>query len=58
MKLLLVALVAFFVITVVMAVVFRDQRAKGRLQFIAKLGWAYIIAVVLLAVWRVYSNGW
>ena len=58
MKLLLVALVAFFVITVVMAVVFRDQRAKGRLQFTARWGWAYVIGVSLLAVWRVYSNGW
>ena len=57
MKLLLLGLVAFFVITVFMAVVFRDQRARGRLQFLFKLGWGYVIAVVLLAAWRAYGGG-
>ena len=56
MKFVILAMVVFFVITVVMAVVFRDRRAKSRLRFIAKVGWAYVIAVVLLAAWRLYSG--
>jgi hypothetical protein len=56
LRLLLFGLVLFLVITIVMAVVFRNQRARGRLQFLFKLGWAYVIAVVLLAVWRAYGG--
>jgi multisubunit Na+/H+ antiporter MnhB subunit len=55
---LLLAVVVFFVVTIVMAVVFRDRRAKGRLRFVAKVGWAYVIAIVALAAWRLYSDGW
>jgi len=55
--LLLLALVTFFVVTIVMAVVFRDQRAKGRIQFLVKLGWAYVIAILVLAAFRIYSDG-
>ncbi len=57
MKLLLFGLVLFLVATIFMAVVFRDQRARGRLQFLFKLGWAYVIAVVLLAAWRAFGGG-
>jgi hypothetical protein len=55
--LLLLGLVTFFVVTIVMGVVFRDQRARGRIQFLVKLGWAYVIAVVVLAAWRIYNGG-
>lgn len=55
--LLLLALITFFAVTVVMAVVFRDPKAKGRLRFVAKVGWAYVIAVVVLAAWRLYADG-
>ena len=55
---LLLAVVVFFVVTIVMGVVFRDRRARGRLQFLAKVGWAYVIAIVALAAWRLYSDGW
>ena len=54
---LLLALVLFFAVTIVMAVVFRDGRAKGRLRFLAKVGWGYVIAIVLLAAWRLYEDG-
>ncbi|MGE0599376.1 MAG: hypothetical protein AB7J35_06965 [Dehalococcoidia bacterium] len=57
MKLLLFGLVVFLVITVIMAVVFRDQRSRARLRFMLKLGWAYVIAVVLLAAWRAFGGG-
>ena len=56
MKLLLFGLVLFFVFPVVMAVVFRDQRARGRLSFLFKLGWGYVIGIVILALWRAYSG--
>lgn len=55
--LLLLALVTFFIVTIVMAVVFRDPKAKGRLRFVAKVGWAYVIAIVALAAWRLYAGG-
>lgn len=54
----LLALITFFVVTIVMAVVFRDRGARGRLRFLAKVGWGYVIAVVLLAAWRLYTDGW
>ena len=51
------AVVLFFAVTLVMAVFFRDERAKGRLRFIRNVGWGYVIAIVLLAAWSVYQNG-
>ena len=54
MKFLLLGLVTFFVVTIVMAVVFCDRRARGRIRFLVKLGWAYVIAVVILAAVRIY----
>ena len=56
MKFLLLILVTASVVTVVMAVVFRDRRARGRIRFLVKLGWAYVIAVLILAVVRVYMD--
>jgi hypothetical protein len=54
---LVLAVVLFFAVTLVMAVFFRDERAKGRLRFIRNVGWGYVIAIVLLAAWSVYQNG-
>lgn len=54
---LVLAVVLFFAVTLVMALVFRDERARGRLRFIRNVGWAYVIAIVLLAAWSVYRNG-
>jgi hypothetical protein len=55
--LILLAIVTFFLVTIVMAVVFRDRRAKDRLRFILKVGWVYVAVVVALAAWRLYSDG-
>jgi len=54
---LVLAVVLFFAVTLIMAVFFRDERARGRLRFIRNVGWGYVIAIVLLAVWSVYQNG-
>lgn len=55
--LLLLAVVTFFVITVVMAVFFRDKRARGRIRFLRNVGWGYVVAILLLAAWRIYTDG-
>ena len=54
--LLLLAIVTFFVVTVVMAVLFRDRRSKERLGFILRVGWIYVIVVVGLAIWRLATE--
>jgi hypothetical protein len=41
----------------VSALVFRSTRARGILRFIRNAGWAYVGAVVLLAAYHVYSEG-
>ena len=56
--LLLLGVFTFLVVTIVMAVVFRDRRSKARLRFLAKVGWVYVAAVVGLAAWRLYAGGW
>ena len=55
--LLILAAVLFFAITMVMAIFFRDERARGRLRFIRNVGWGYVIAIVILASWSIYRNG-
>lgn len=54
---LVLAVVLFFAVTLIMAVFFRDERAKGRLRFIRNVGYGYVIAIVVLAAWSVYQNG-
>ena len=55
--LLILAAVLFFAITLVMAIFFRDERARGRLRFIRNVGWGYVIAIVILAAWSICQNG-
>ena len=55
--LLILAAVLFFAITLVMAIFFRDERARGRLRFIRNVGWGYVIAIFILAAWSIYQNG-
>lgn len=55
--LLILAAVLFFAITLVMAIFFRDERARGRLRFIRNVGWGYVIAIAILAAWSIYRNG-
>lgn len=57
MKLLLLGLVVFMVITGVMAIVFRDQKARSRLRFIRNVGFGYVIAIVAIAIWRISQDG-
>ena len=53
MKLFLVeAIVLFLVITVVMALVFRNRRATETLRTMQRVGLAYVAATVLLGVLR------
>lgn len=54
---LLLAVVLFFAVTGVMALVFRDERSLGRLRFVRNVLWGYVIGVVVLAAWSVYRNG-
>lgn len=56
--LLLLAVVTFFVVTIVMAVFFRDRRARGRLRFLRNVGWAYVAIILSLAAWRLFFDGW
>jgi hypothetical protein len=51
---LFLAILAFFVITAVMAVFFRDEKAKSRLKFFRNVAYGYIIAIVLLAMYRLW----
>ena len=51
---LFLAIIGFFAITVVMALVFRDEKAKGRLKFFRNVAYGYIIAIVLLAIYRLW----
>ena len=53
MKLFLIeAMVIFLILTVVMAVVFRNRRAADTLRFMQKVGLGYVAAIVLLGVLR------
>lgn len=51
---LFLVILVFFAITVVMAVLFRDQKARNRLRFIRNVAYGYIIAIVLLAAYRMW----
>lgn len=53
----LLSLIAFFAITTVSAVVFRNARAQNTLRFVRNVAWAYVAAIVILAAFRVYQKG-
>ena len=52
-----VALVVIAVAVVVGAVVFRWQRAIAALRVLRRIGWAYVIAILLLAVIYIVRDG-
>ena len=54
-SLLVLGLVAFFAITAVAAVFFRNTRARGTLRFLRNVAWAYIAVIVLLAIYRLWT---
>jgi ABC-type Fe3+ transport system permease subunit len=53
----LLCLVAFVAVTIVMAVVFKNDRAQNTLRFLRNVGWAYVAVVVGLAALQVYREG-
>ncbi len=55
--LLALALVVIAVVVVVGAVVFRWRRAKEALRFLRRIGWGYVIAILLLAVFHFWQDG-
>ncbi|GIW18237.1 hypothetical protein O0235_05025 [Tepidiforma flava] len=55
-SLLAFAIVTFFAVTIVMAVVFRDRRARDTLRFLRNVAYGYIIAIVLIAAWRLWLS--
>jgi len=55
---LLLTLIGFVAVTVLMAVVFRNQRARNALIFVRNVGWAYVAVVIGMAVLHVYREGW
>lgn len=54
-SLFVLAIVAFFLITVVAAVFFRNARARDTLKFMRKVAWAYIAVIVILAAYRLWT---
>lgn len=53
-QVLFLAIIAFFAVTALMAVFFRDQKARGRLRFLRNVAYGYIVAIVLLAIYRMW----
>lgn len=52
-----IALVVLAVVIIVGAVVFRWKRAIEALRVLRRIGWGYVIAIVLLAVIYVVRDG-
>lgn len=48
-------LIAFFAVTVVAAVFFRNSRARDTLKFMRNVAWAYIAVIVGLAIYRLWA---
>lgn len=58
MKLFLFQAVAgVLLVTIVAAVFFRSGRAWDLLHVIRRVGWAYVIVIVILAVFRLWQKG-
>ncbi|GIW14265.1 MAG: hypothetical protein KatS3mg063_0118 [Tepidiforma sp.] len=55
-SLLALAVVTFFAVTIVMAVVFRNRQARDTLRFVRNVAYGYIIAIVLIAAWRLWMS--
>jgi hypothetical protein len=53
----LLCVIAFVAVTVVMAVAFKNDRARNTLHFLRNVGWAYVAVVIGLAALQVYREG-
>ena len=54
---LLSLLVVMIVTLVVMAVFFRNQRAREILRFARTTAWVYVVVILVLGAWRIYEQG-
>lgn len=58
MKLALVELALLgFLVVMVLALVFRSQRAAEALRFLRKVVWVYIAVIIALALWQLAREG-
>ena len=58
MKASLLSLLIVTVVTlVVMAVFFRNQRAREILRFARNTAWVYVVVILVLGAWRIYEQG-
>lgn len=55
-SLLAFAALTFFAVTIVLAVVFRNRQARDTLRFLRNVAYGYIIAIVLIAAWRLWFS--
>ncbi|WP_322797036.1 hypothetical protein [Tepidiforma sp.] len=55
-SLLALALLTFFAVTIVLAVVFRNRQARDTLRFLRNVAYGYIVAIVLIAAWRLWFS--
>ncbi len=51
------ALLLLAVVMIIAAVFFRSRRAVEALRFLRKAAWGYVIAILLIAVWRLWQDG-
>lgn len=51
------ALLLLAVVMIIAAVVFRSHRAVEALRFLRKVGWAYVVAILLIAAWHLWQDG-
>ena len=51
------ALLLLAVVFIIAVVVFRSRRAAEALRFLQKVGWGYVIAILLIAAWHVWQDG-
>lgn len=54
---LVLALLLAVAAIVVAAVVFRSTRAVSFLKVVRRIAWGYVIGIVILAAWRIWSQG-
>jgi hypothetical protein len=52
----LAVIIVLLVVTIVAAVVFRSRRALGYLHLLRRLGWVYVIVIVLAAAYRLWLD--
>lgn len=54
---LVLALLLAIATVIVAAVVFKSTRAVSFLKVLRRIAWGYIIGIVIIAAWRIWSQG-